>query len=439
MKNTGEKLLSFLRKSPTCFQAVETAAEMLAGSGYELLDESGEWSGLQPGGKYMVTRNQSSLIAFHIPAEGFFGFQIGAAHTDSPSFRVKPLAEQPADGHYIRLNTEPYGGAIYDSWMDRPLSLAGRLAVETPWGVEGKTVNVDRDLLLIPHVAIHMNREVNKGKELNAQTDMLPLMASEKGEGSLKRILAESAGVREEQILGADLFLYNRTPGMIWGADGEFVSAPRLDDLQCAFGLLMGFLNAKPSGSAAVLALFDNEEVGSLSRQGADSDFLETVLRRMASAFGSHEEDFAQQLANSILISADNAHAVHPNHPELSDAQNRVYMNRGIVLKYNGNQKYTTNSLSEGVVRTYCRKAGIECQVYANRSDMAGGSTLGNLSNRHVSLLSADIGLAQLAMHSGYETAGVRDTDDLIRLMEMIYSTSLEMENNRIRILQEPV
>ena len=422
--DTGRKLLRFIENSPVSYQAVDTARKMLEEAGFRVLSETENWQ-LEAGGKYAVTRNQSSLIAFQLPERELSGFQIAAAHSDSPGFRVKPKAELETEGAYIRLDTEPYGGAIYASWADRPLSIAGRVVVETPDGLEPRLIRIDRDLMVIPHVAIHMNRKVNEGSSYNAHKDMMPLFASLPGKGSFRGLVAQEAGVREEQLLGMDLFLYNRTPGTLWGWQEEFVSAPRLDDLQCAFALLEGFLAARPAAAAPVYALFDNEEVGSLTKQGADSTFLADVLRRISLALGKGEEEYLRLIADSFLVSADNAHAVHPNHPEYADPLNKVYMNRGIVIKYNANQKYTSDGCSEAVFRKLCRDAGVACQTYTNRSDMPGGSTLGNLSNRHVSLRAVDIGLAQLSMHSCYETAGVKDTEDLIRVMEPNFGTKL--------------
>ncbi|MBO6163470.1 MAG: M18 family aminopeptidase [Lachnospiraceae bacterium] len=428
--NIGNELLKFIEKSPTCFQAADTACEMLQQQGYQLLQESEPWD-LVPGGRYAVMRNHSSLIAFSLPEGPITGFMIGAAHSDSPTFRVKPLPELAADGHYVKLNTEPYGGGIYSTWLDRPLSVAGRITVETPHGLKARLVRVDRDLFVIPQVAIHMNRKANEGTAFNAHSDMMPLFSSEAGAGSFLDVIAEAAGVQKEDILGTDLFLYNRTPGMLWGKEEEYVSAPRLDDLQCAFALLRGFMAAAPSVSAVpVYALFDNEEVGSLSLQGADSTFLSDVLTRIAGALSqdSSHQDYLRLLAGSFLVSADNAHAVHPNHPEYADPANRVYMNHGIVIKFNGNLKYTSDGVSSALFRKLCRLENVSSQVYTNRSDLPGGSTLGNLSNRHVSLRAVDIGLAQLAMHSAYETAGVKDTEDLIRVMTRFYGSSLRTD-----------
>lgn len=421
----GRALINFIQNSPTCYQAVDTVRSRLLEAEYQELTEWESWRCV-PGGKYFCTRNQSSLIAFSLPEGVFAGFQIAAAHADSPGFRVKPKAEL-SDGHYVRLNTEPYGGAIYSTWMDRPLSVAGRVSVNREGRIENRLVTVDRDLLVIPQVAIHMNRKANEGAAFNAHQDMMPLYAGKDGEGSFLTVVAEAAGCEPSEIAGTDLYLCCRTPGAIWGAEGEFVSSPRLDDLQCAFALLEGFLQAVP-GQASVYALFHNEEVGSLTAQGADSTFLSDVLHRIVYSMGGTEEDYLRRVAGSFLVSADNAHAVHPNHPEYADPANRVYMNGGIVIKFNGNQKYTSDGFTEAVFRQICAAAEAGVQTYTNRSDLPGGSTLGNLSNRHVSVPAVDIGLAQLAMHSAYETAGVRDTEALIRAMRTYFQCRLMRE-----------
>ena len=415
----GKQLLEFIKKSPSPFHAVDTVRRVLDSAGFTELLESEDWE-LKAPGSYYVVRNGSSLIAFRLTGEDDSGFMIGASHSDSPTFRVKARMEMEVQGKYTRLNVEPYGGGIYSSWLDRPLSVAGRAVVRSDGRLESRLVNIDKDLLLIPNVAIHLNRKVNEGITLNAQTDMLPVLGSEKMAGTFRKLAAEAAAVSEEDVMGMDLFLYCRTPGALWGAEEEYVSSPRLDDLQCAYALLEGFLAAETPKAIPVYALFDNEEVGSLTKQGADSTFLEDVLRRI----GGH--GYRRMTASSFLMSADNAHAVHPAHPELSDPLNRVYINDGIVIKYNGNQKYTTDGISEAIVRTLCQRAGVGCQTYTNRSDMAGGSTIGNISNGHVSVNAADIGLAQWAMHSCYETAGTKDTEAMIRLMQEFFSSEME-------------
>lgn len=328
------------------------------------------------------------------------------------------------EDNYIKLNTEKYGGMILSTWLDRALSVAGRVAVEEGKGIVTKLVNIDKDLLVIPNMAIHMNRDMNKGVEYNPQVDMLPLFAGStesQGKGALLQQIATAAGVEPEAVLGYDLFLYPREKGRIFGENGEFVLSPRLDDLQCVFAAVSAFVESIPKKYINVCAVFDNEEVGSGTRQGADSTFLEDTLQRIGEALEVDGSDYLRWIAGSFLISADNAHAVHPNHPEKADPTNRPYLNSGIVIKYHGSQKYTTDAVSAATMKSICRKAGVPWQTYANRSDIAGGSTLGNISTAHVSVASVDIGLPQLAMHSAVETAGTRDTEYAVKAMKVFW------------------
>lgn len=428
-RRLSEKMLEFIQKSPTCFHAVENCREELENGGFQELQETGAWR-LERGGKYYVTRNLSALIAFCIPGEPFEGFQILAAHGDSPSFRVKEHPQMGTEGQYVRLNVEKYGGMIDSSWMDRPLSVAGRLAVSEAGKLCSRLVQVNRDLLLIPNLAIHMNREINRGFAYQPQKDLIPLMGMEESGRNFMKVMAEAAGVEKEQILGMDLFLYNRMPGSVWGAGEEFVSSGRLDDLQCVYAGLQGLLEADASRGAAVFCVLDNEEVGSNTRQGAGSTFLKSVLKRICRNLGMGEDDYYRILGSSFMLSADNAHGVHPNCPEKADATNRPYLNGGIVLKFNGNQKYTTDGVSQALCRLLCERAEVPWQTYANRSDLPGGSTLGNISNTQAAMNTADIGLAQLAMHSAYETAGVRDTWYLKRLTATFFESGLHCEKD---------
>lgn len=427
----SEDLLDFLQASPTAFQAVDQVRKRLTEAGYRELYEGSDWD-LQPNGLYFVLRNESSILAFRTPADlkHLHGFQIAASHSDSPAFKVKANPEMTEAGAYTMLNVEKYGGMLMRPWFDRPLSMAGRLLVEDgDNGIRTILVNIDRDLCLIPSLAIHMDREANKGHDLNPQKELLPIFGDEKAKGRLKELLAEEAGVKPDQILGHDLFLYVRGRGSIWGADQEYVSAGHLDDLQCGFANLKGFIKAGEDDdrnlddTVPVLAIFDNEEVGSGTKQGADSTFLSDTLWRIAEAAGLKESDFHRAIANSFMLSCDNAHAVHPNYSDKADPVNRPLMNHGIVMKYNANQKYTTDGVSAAVFRNLCRKLDLSLQEFTNRSDMAGGSTLGNISNAHISLNTVDIGLPQLSMHSPYETAGVYDTLDLIRLTHTFFQS----------------
>ena len=424
IKKLNRKLMDFLDKSVNAFFAVENMKNTLEEEGFQSLYEGEDWK-LKKGGKYFVTRNGSALIAFVLPEKPFKGFQMMASHSDSPVFKIKGDPELEVDKAYIQLNVEKYGGMICSPWLDRPLSVAGRVLVKSTKGVETKLVNIDRDLVIIPNLAIHMNREVNDGYKFNAQKDMLPLFSTEDGKGSFKKIVAEALSVKEECILDWDLFLYNRQKATFLGAEEEFIGSGRLDDLQCAFASLQGILSAKPKDSVAVHCVYDNEEVGSGTKQGAGSTFLKDVLHRILAAFHGGEEEFIKALQNSFLISADNAHAVHPSHLDKADPVNRPYMNRGIVLKYSANQKYTTDAVSGAVFKSFCEKAKVPFQCFTNRSDMLGGSTLGNISNSQVALNTVDIGLAQLSMHSPFETAGVLDSYYLVEVAKLFYSSSI--------------
>ena len=416
------ELIHFIEKSPTAFHAVETIAKHLESEGFICLREGENWE-LLPGHGYYVTKNQSSLISFRIPEQTPSHFIISASHTDSPMFKLKSKSELSACNQYIRLNTEVYGGTILSSWMDRPLSLAGRAILSQNGIFSAKTIKIDRDLLLIPNVAIHLNRSVNSGYTFNPAVDMLPLF-SEKSEDavSLQTLLARELSCKEDDIVGTDLYVFNRMPGSVWGANLEFFSAPRIDNLMCAYGTLIGFCEARSEHAINVYYSADNEETGSSTKQGAGSVFLSDVLDRVCETLGC---DKRRLLASSMMVSADNGHAKHPNHPELSDAENSPKLNGGVVIKTNAAQKYATDGISAALFSQICRSADVPIQYYANRSDMPGGSTLGSISNTQVPLITVDIGMAQLAMHSAYETAGVADIDYLIRAMRQFYSTDL--------------
>ena len=348
-----------------------------------------------------------------------------ASHSDSPTYKIKPEPDV-ADGPYTRLNVEGYGGMTASTWIDCPLGVSGRIVVRTGSGIKSKLVKIDEDLLVIPGLAIHMNRKANDGYAFNPAKDMLPLAGDGAKPGHLMERIAEAAGVRAEDIIAHDLFLYNRTKGTIWGLDGEYFSSPRIDDLQCAYSALRGFLASKPASALKLYCIFDNEEVGSGTKQGAKSTFLTDTLERINASLGFGTEKLRTAAASGFMLSADNGHAVHPNHAELADKTSRPVMNGGILIKHNANQKYTTDSVSDAVFKTICERAGVPYQSYTNRSDMPGGSTLGNLANEKLSINTADIGAAQLAMHSAYETGGIKDTLYLIKAMTEFYSSSIK-------------
>ena len=429
----SRQMLDFIDASPTCYHAAANIAKELLTDGYRQLWEGEAWE-LEEQGKYFVMRGDASLIAFRIPDKNFRGFMIAAGHSDSPTFKIRENAEVPCAGNCMRLSVEPYGGMILRSWLDRPLSVAGRVMVREADRICGKLVNVDRDLLMIPSVAIHMDREVNKGTALKANVDLLPLFSGGKEPGAFRKLISREAGVEEQDLLTTDLYLYPRTPGTMTGMNEEFVASARLDDLQCVFGCFRGFLAAEQSESAPVLAIFHNEEVGSGTRQGADSTFLSDVLRRISDAMGRGEEGYLTAVANSFLVSADNAHAVHPAHPEYADANEAPVLNGGIVIKYNASQRYTTDAVSAAVFQQVCEAVGVPLQRYSNRADLPGGSTLGNISTAHVSIHSVDIGLPQLAMHSAYEVAGAGDTEALVKAMTYYFGRSFRIGPDGIKI-----
>lgn len=432
-KEISQELLSFIQKSPSCFHAVDTIKGMLKQNGYIELKECESWH-LQKGGRYFTTRNGSSLIAFSIGKTlDDYHFQLTSSHSDSPTFKVKEVAELKGKGGYVQLNTEGYGGMLCATWLDRPLSLAGRVLVKEGNSFQTRLVSFDKDLVLIPNVAIHMNREVNNGMKYNNQVDMLPLLsAGECGDGDYYQMLADELNIDKKNIYGTDLYLVNRMQPSIWGVKEEFVSSGKLDDLQCAFTSLKAMLNASNDKAINVYACFDNEEVGSGTKQGALSTFLHDVLNRINDNLGYTKEDYFKAIAKSFMVSCDNAHAVHPNHPEKTDVTNCTYLNKGIVIKFSANQKYTTDAISSAVFSGICEKAGVPVQYFANRSDMVGGSTLGNLSSQQVSLHTVDIGLPQLAMHSSYETAGIKDTAYMIKALEMFYNTNLHIVDSDV-------
>ena len=412
-----QEMRNFLDSAHSTYHTVAAVVWELEDAGYQPLHEGDDWN-LLPGGKYYVTRGGSSVIAFRIPGDLASGFMISAGHTDRPAFKIKENYE--LTGKYTRLAVERYGGMIMSTWMDRPLSVAGRVVVQTPEGVESRLVDIDRDLLIIPSMAIHMNREVNEGYRWNPAVDMLPLLGGSNAQGKLETLIENEAGGK---VLGHDLYLYVRQGSSLVGMDEEYICAPALDDLLCDWCCLRGFLDSKDSAAVPVLCLFDNEEVGSRSFQGAGSDFMESVLLRICRKM---QWDADRMLSQSFMVSADNGHALHPNHPEFADTNNAPVIGEGMLIKYSASMTYTTDGITSAIVRRICDMAHIPLQTYCNRADLRGGSTLGNISIGKVSVPSVDIGLPQLAMHSTYETAGVGDALDMVEFMTTYYSLSLE-------------
>lgn len=413
----NEKLFQFIEKSPSPYHVIKNCEDVLKEQGFTKLKEKDEWQ-IEPLGKYYVKRNGSSMIAFTVPEGEFNGFHMAAAHSDSPSLKIKEQPEIDVEKAYTKLNIETYGGLVYSSWFDRPLSIAGRIFTDK----EEKLVNLDYDSMIIPNVAIHLNREINKGYAYNPQIDMLPLLAGKMGEKGLINYIAKENHLKNDEILGHDLYVYVRQKPGYFGLEKEFILSPRLDDLQCVFALIQAMAEEQPKQYINICAIFDNEEVGSTSKQGADSTFLTDVMERIAEGFYLGKGAYRQKLAESFLISADNGHALHPNHPEKSDPTNRPVLNGGIVLKYSANQKYTTDGFSGAKIKQLCENAKVPYQTFFNRADEPGGSTLGNISMAHLSVAAADIGLPQLAMHCSVETAGSDDTCYLYKMMKQFFS-----------------
>ncbi len=418
MNEITRGLFDYIDRSPTAFHAVYNAARALEQAGYTRILESEAWN-LEAGKGYYVTRNDSSLIAFRM-TEQIHGFMAAAAHTDSPSFRLKEHAAVFSEG-YTKLDANKYGGMILSTWMDRPLSVAGRVMVETETGVETRLLNMDRDLLVIPNVAIHMDRSINDGKKLSAQVDLMPLLG--KGNIDFRELVAKELGIETEQILSHDLFLYARDKGKTLGPEEELILSPRLDDLQCVYALLQGFLGMSDPKATPVMCLFDSEEIGSQTRQGAMATFHQDVLRRICLEAGLTEKEYHQAVAHSMMVSADNAHGVHPNHPEKAALTNRPKMGDGVVIKYGPG--YATSGISDSLLRQMLHRNNIPFQRFFNHSDISGGRTLGELAVTQVPLYTVDVGLAQLAMHSACETAGAADTGYLIDAMTAFFAAKI--------------
>ena len=424
-------LMDFLDSSVTMFHAINECEKVLQRSGFIYLPENGKWNINK--GKYYTKRNSSSLIAFDI-AEGDYHFQISAAHSDSPTFKLKDRPVIEANG-YLKLNVEGYGGMINATWLDKPLTLAGRVMVNTDKGIETRLLHIDRDLLIIPNVPIHFNREINKGFAFNNQVDMLPIFsAGNLKEADFDNMIAKELGIEPEAILAKDLYLVNRQKAAVIGFDNELISSGRLDDLECVYTSLRGFVEAENKNHINVFAVFDNEEVGSVTKQGAMSTFLASTLDRLNTALGKSKEEYYTAIAKSMLISCDNAHAVHPNHPELFDVKNRPVLNQGIAIKESANQKYTTDAFSRAILKKILEKKNIPYQTFANRSDIAGGSTLGNLSNTVVSMNAVDIGLPQLAMHSAYETAGAKDVGYAFETLKAFFEANIDIKDDKVAV-----
>lgn len=431
MKKTDriQDLIDFIYQSPTSFHAVSQASEILQNSDFEKLSLTENWH-LKRNSRYYITANNSALIAF-ITGSGSLsknGFRIIASHVDSPGFRIKPEPEIVQSKRYLKFNTEVYGGPILNTWMDRPLAIAGRISSRTdnPLQPRRELININEPLLTIPNLAIHLNRDVNKGVELNRQKHLLPLLSMVGDEFNkdnyLLSLLSEKSGISINEILDFDLYLYEYEQGKTTGINNEFISSGRLDDLSMVYSSILSLIGSEENNSNRVMVLFDNEEIGSMTKQGADSPLLINTLERLAISLGYTREDYFCALANSFMISADMAHAVHPNYIEKHDPTNKNYLNQGPVIKISANQKYTSDSDSIAVCKELCNNAEIPYQTFVNRSDQKGGSTIGPVSASQLPLRSVDIGNPLLAMHSIREFAGTEDYLNIIKLFNVFYN-----------------
>ena len=427
--NYVDDMLDFIYKSPSNFNATANIASILEQEGFKELYENKQFE-LEANGKYFIKRNDSSIIAFKIPKDTKdLSFNIVVSHSDAPTFKLKPNNIIKKEG-YVLLNTEGYGGMIISSWFDRPLSVAGRVIVKTKNGVKSEIINVDRNIASICNLPIHFNRKINEGYKYNAQKDSLPIVGMGK-EFDIKNILSESMEIKKNKILNYDLVLYPRNRGYVWGVNDEFVSSYHLDDLACAYTSLMAFIESENSNTINTFVCFDNEEVGSLTRQGAYSSFMYDNLKRICKSL---DVDLANLLSNTLLVSADNAHGLHPNYMDKFDPTNKCTLNGGLVIKSNASQSYTSDSLSSSILIDILNKKEIDYQFFTNRSDSRGGSTLGNLSNSQVSVLGVDVGLAQLAMHSANETMGAKDVEKMVESLRAYYNTSIRFDGREYKI-----
>ena len=427
-KQFAKNLVDFIYESPTAFHAIETSEELLKVNGFKKLEATEKWN-IEKGGKYYTTKNSSAIVAFTVNTDDLTkdGFRMIGSHSDSPSFRVKPNPEMEVEKTYLKLNTECYGGPILNTWLDRPLAIAGRVILKGDNILKPveTLVNINRPVCIIPNLAIHMNRSINEGVALNKQKDMLPFVGllneTLEKDNFLLNTVANELGRKSEEILDFDLFLYEYEKGSLIGVNEELISSGRLDNLAMSHASLHALINAEAKSGVNVAVVFDNEEVGSSTKQGADSNMLINILERISLCLGQDREDFLRSLYSSFMISADLAHAVHPNVTEKHDPTNRPVMGRGPVIKINANQAYTSDSYSISIYKTICKEAGVNYQEFVNRSDERGGSTIGPISSTHIDIPSVDVGSPILAMHSIRELGCVEDHMDIYKTFKKFY------------------
>lgn len=434
MKKDTDIVLDLLNRSYSQFHVVSEIKEILLKNDYIQLDEKKAFN-LKKGKNYFVTRNDSSIIAFKISEKASTSFKVSAAHSDSPTFKLKP---NPViiKNDLVLLNVEPYGGMIMSSFIDRPLSISGRVILKNRNTLKPVLFS-SKSKVIIPNLAIHMNRNINSGYEYNPAVDMLPILTQIKENNFNFNEFIQKELKTKDEVISFDLFLSQEKEGnnsKYVGMNDEFISSGKLDDLSSAYTSLLGFIKAKSSSSIDVLTIFDNEEVGSLTRQGANSTFLKDTLKRISDDIFKEKDSYERAVSNGFMLSIDNGHANHPNHLQMSDQNSNVKLNGGIVLKHNAQQKYTSDGLSSSIIKEIAKKADIPVQEYTNRSDLKGGSTLGNISNSEVSFLSADIGLAQLAMHSFNEMCGSKDISNMTNFTKTYFESDIIFKDDTIQI-----
>jgi len=427
-QKTNTELLQYVKNATSPFHVVIESEECLKNAGFTELELAGKWS-VEKGGKYYVKAYGTTIFAFTVGTRlsETLNFRIAAAHTDHPCFKVKPQAEM-TDNNYMKLNTDVYGGPIVNTWLDRPLSMAGKVAVRSHniFQPEIRYVDFKKPIVTIPNLAIHMNREVNKGVELNRQSDTIPMIGllneTLNKDHFFMDYLAEEIGVKAEDILDFDLYVYNMEEGCMVGMQEDFVSSPRLDNLTSCYALLKGIMGDTRSNDVNVIALFDNEEIGSKTKQGADSNLLNFVLEKICDSLSYSHAQYMDAVLDSMFLSVDVAHAIHPNRMEKSDPTNKVKLNEGFVIKLNSNQRYATDSEAIAIVQQICDSNNIKYQKYVNRSDIAGGGTLGSITSSWLPMKTVDMGIPMLAMHSARETMGSKDQAYLEALISKFFS-----------------
>jgi len=434
MENLNKDLLDFLNHSHSEFNAINNIKKVLLINGFIELKEE-ELFSLKRGNNYFLVRNDSAIVAFKVPnGLSDYHFLISASHSDSPALKLK-MCNDVISNNYHKLAVEVYGGLIRSTWLDKPLSVAGRVIIKEDDRLVSKIIDIDKDLLVIPNLCIHFSRKINEGIEYNPQIDLMPIVGNDsKYENSIKEAIKRELKIEEKAIISYDLYLYNREPATIGGLDDEFIMSGKIDNLENAFLTLEGFLESEIKGYIGVYCVFNNEEVGSNTISGADSDLLTSTLERINYSLKMSDEEYKVALRKSFILSVDNGHAVHPNHSEVSDPNNLVYLNKGLIIKLNSNMAYTSDAYSASLIKVLCENNKIPYQYFYNKSDVKGGSTLGAISLSHLSIASCDIGLPQLAMHSNYEVAGSKDTQAMFDLIRVFYSSNLYIKNSEIVI-----